>query len=62
MLMDQIQTLKAHVYIGFECHCLMVAKMLSAINLPLISHVSYYYVIARIISQIFEGGFLLTKI
>ena len=39
-MLYELNKVNAVAFVGFSCYCLTVAKVLSALNLPVISHVS----------------------
>ena len=39
-MLYELNKVNAAAFVGFSCYCLTVAKVLSALNLPIISHVS----------------------
>ena len=42
-MLYELNKVNAVAFVGFSCYCLTVAKVLSALNLPIISHVSFYF-------------------
>ena len=43
-MLYELNKVNAVAFVGFSCYCLTVAKVLSALNLPIISHVSFYFI------------------